>query len=56
MFDIEVILRAQKKGLRILEFPVEWTCDRDSRIGFFQNSLPVLRELSILRRTLFRRS
>ena len=55
MFDIEVILRAQQKGLRILEFPVEWTCDRDSRIGF-RNSPPVLRELSILRRTLFRRS
>jgi len=56
MFDIEVILRAQQKGLRILEFPVEWTCDRDSRIGFFRNSRSVLRELSILHRTLFRRS
>ncbi|MBN1456298.1 MAG: glycosyltransferase, partial [Sedimentisphaerales bacterium] len=33
MFDIEIILRAQKKGFRIGEFPIEWTCDPDSRLS-----------------------
>jgi dolichyl-phosphate beta-glucosyltransferase len=31
-FDIEVILRAVKKGFRIMEFPVIWFCDRDTRV------------------------
>ncbi len=54
MFDIEVILRAQQKGFRILEFPVEWTCDRDSRIGFFGTTVPVIKELASLRRMFLR--
>jgi dolichyl-phosphate beta-glucosyltransferase len=33
MFDIEVILRALKKGYRIKEFPVYWSCDIDSRLS-----------------------
>ena len=33
LFDIEIILRALNEGLRIREFPVEWSCDRDSRLG-----------------------
>jgi len=32
MFDIEVMLRALKQGYRIKEIPVDWTCDRDSRL------------------------
>jgi len=56
MFDIEIILRAQRKGLRILEFPVSWACDRDSRISIFRSSTSVLKELLALRRALLRRS
>jgi dolichyl-phosphate beta-glucosyltransferase len=33
MFDIEIILRAVKRGYHIHEFPVEWRCDPDSRLS-----------------------
>jgi dolichyl-phosphate beta-glucosyltransferase len=32
-FDLEIILRAQKAGYIMKEFPVEWSCDRDSRLS-----------------------
>ena len=32
VFDAEVIMRATRRGLRIREFPVEWTGDPDSRL------------------------
>lgn len=32
LFDLEIILRAKKRGLRIAEFPVTWSCDPDSRL------------------------
>ena len=52
MFDIEIILRALQHGFRIVEFPVEWTCDRDSRLGVRRNAHPILKDLIRLRRTL----
>jgi dolichyl-phosphate beta-glucosyltransferase len=33
MFDIEIILRAIKQGFRIREFPIDWSCDPDSRLS-----------------------
>jgi dolichyl-phosphate beta-glucosyltransferase len=33
LFEIEIILAALRKNYRIGEFPVEWRCDRDSRIS-----------------------
>ncbi|MFZ0035275.1 MAG: glycosyltransferase [Sedimentisphaerales bacterium] len=33
MFDVEIIMRALKQGLRIKEFPIEWSCDSDSRLS-----------------------
>jgi dolichyl-phosphate beta-glucosyltransferase len=52
MFDIEIILRATKKGYRIREFPVEWACDLDSRLSVSRTPWPVLAELLALRRAL----
>lgn len=52
MFDIEIILRAVKKGYRISEFPVEWACDRDSRLSVTRTPWPVLTELHRLRRSI----
>jgi hypothetical protein len=52
MFDIEIILRAVKKGYRIEEFPVEWACDPDSRLSVTRTPWPVLAELRALRRAL----
>lgn len=54
MFDIEIILLALRHGYRIAEFPVEWTCDRDSRLGIRRNSKDVLRELVLIRRKLLK--
>jgi dolichyl-phosphate beta-glucosyltransferase len=52
MFDIEIILRAVKKGYRIKEFPVEWACDPDSRLSVAKTPWPVLAELRALKRAL----
>lgn len=54
MFDIEIILRALRHGYRIAEFPVEWTCDRDSRISFGKNFRNIIKELSQIRKNLIR--
>jgi len=51
-FDIEIIMRAQQKGYRIKEFPIDWTCDRDSRLSPTRSSWQVLTELLKIRRTL----
>ena len=51
-FDIEIIMRAQKEGYRIKEFPIDWTCDRDSRLSPTRSSWHVLSELLKIRRTM----
>jgi dolichyl-phosphate beta-glucosyltransferase len=51
-FDIEVIMRATRCGYKIKEFPIDWTCDCDSRITLTHTSLKVIRELLRIRRTL----
>ena len=52
MFDIEIILRAKKQNHRIIEFPIEWTCDRDSRLSMSRSFFSVLRELLAIKRAL----
>lgn len=52
MFDVELIVRAQIHGYRIGEFPVTWTCDRDSRLSFLGSPWHILAELGHIRRTL----
>lgn len=52
MFDVEIIMRAQKAGYRIKEFPVEWTCDLDSRLSLTRTPWPVLSELITIKRGL----
>jgi dolichyl-phosphate beta-glucosyltransferase len=54
MFDVEIVLRAVQEGYRIAEFPVEWTCDPDSRLSVAKTPWPVLAELIALRRILKR--
>jgi dolichyl-phosphate beta-glucosyltransferase len=51
-FDIEIIIRAQQEGYRIKEFPIDWTCDRDSRLSPTRSSWQVLTELLRIRRVL----
>jgi dolichyl-phosphate beta-glucosyltransferase len=33
LFDVEIILKAQKNGYTIIEFPIHWTPDADSRLN-----------------------
>lgn len=52
MFDIEIILRAIKHGYRILEFPITWTCDRDSRLSLTRSPQWIFTELKTIKRLL----
>lgn len=52
MFDIEVILRAAENGFYIVEFPIEWTCDRDSRLTPARSLGSVLKELRQIKQEL----
>jgi len=52
LFEIEIIVRAQKQGYRIKEFPVEWTVDLDSRLSLTRNSFGFIRELIAVKRLL----
>lgn len=54
MFDIEIILRAVRKGYHIGEFPVEWVCDPDSRLSVTRTPWPVLIELHKLKQAMAR--
>jgi len=54
MFDIEIILLALARGLRIAEFPVEWRCDRDSRLVMRRSAPAMMGDLFRIRRRLVR--
>jgi len=49
-FDVEIILRALKKGYRIIEFPIEWHSDRDTRVRFFEMTGRLFPELLRIKR------
>jgi len=51
-FDIEIIMRAQKEGCRIKEFPIDWTCDRDTRLSAARTFRQVFSELMKIRKAL----
>lgn len=50
MFDVEVILLAVRAGLRIAEFPVEWSCDHDSRLHPARYFPQMMKEIVAIRR------
>jgi len=52
MFDIEVILRAEKVGYTIREFPVSWTSDPDSRLLVSNVFFSMMPELWRIKRNL----
>lgn len=52
MFDLEIILRALQQGYRIQEFPVEWTCDRDSRLSLTRSPIRIFSEMKTLKHAL----
>jgi len=42
-FDTELLVRAQRAGLRIVELPVDWIDDPDSRVDIVRTALDDLR-------------
>jgi dolichyl-phosphate beta-glucosyltransferase len=52
MFDIEIVLRALRQGYRIQEFPIMWTCDRDSRLSLARSPLQIFSEMKMIKNVL----
>lgn len=50
MFDIEIILLALANGYSVCEFPVNWTCDLDSRLKPMHQFYQVFRDLVRLKK------
>ncbi len=49
VFDVEVLLRALRRGYRVKEFPVEWCCDIDSRLHPARSAAAILKDLVEIR-------
>jgi len=45
LFELEIILKALRRGYRLEEFPVEWTCDLDTRLRPASQAGDVIKEL-----------
>jgi dolichyl-phosphate beta-glucosyltransferase len=52
MFDIEIILRAEKAGYTIKEFPITWAADLDSRLLISRTFFNMISELRKIKRAL----
>jgi hypothetical protein len=48
-FDTELLILAQRAGLRVHEVPVDWTDDPDSRVAILRTALDDLRGVWRLR-------
>ncbi|MCS5651865.1 MAG: glycosyltransferase family 2 protein, partial [Candidatus Marinimicrobia bacterium] len=44
LFEIEILRLAKGKYISMKEMPIEWTCDRDSRLSFIPTIWEVLRD------------
>jgi glycosyltransferase involved in cell wall biosynthesis len=48
-FDPEILFLAKKRGLRMIEVPVQWSHHPDTRVRMLRDSLGMLRELLSIR-------
>ena len=49
-FDVEVLRIARLRGYRIIEVPITWNFDPDSRVRLFRDSMRMVAELLTIRR------
>lgn len=56
MFDVEIILRALKHGYRILEFPVIWSNDADTRYDPVKGTIRNFKELAKMKWAFMRKA
>jgi dolichyl-phosphate beta-glucosyltransferase len=54
LFDLEIIIRAGKAGLRVAEFPVTWSCDPDTRLRTGRTIVRTIEELRGIKRSVAR--
>jgi glycosyltransferase involved in cell wall biosynthesis len=50
-FDVELLYLARQANLRMREIPVRWNHVEGSKVSFFRDSLRMLREIAVLRKT-----
>jgi len=50
LFDLEILIRAIKQGYTITEFPVEWTCDLDTRLQPASQAKQIIKDLFKVRK------
>lgn len=50
LFEIEFILLSIKDSYKIVEFPVDWSCDRDSRISVRENFSETIKEILTIKK------
>ncbi len=50
LFDIEVIILARREALVIKEFPIDWSCDPDSRLRVGKKYREIIKEVLYLRK------
>ena len=55
-FDTELLVRARSAGLRIIEIPVRWTDDLDSRVAIVPTAIEDLRGIARLAAAKLRRA
>ncbi len=48
-FDVEVLLTAQRQGLRVQEVPIEWHYRDDSKVSAFRDPVRMVRDLWTIR-------
>jgi len=48
-FDVELLIRARRRGYRVAEVPVNWTDQPGSKVGVVRDSPAMLREVLIAR-------
>jgi dolichyl-phosphate beta-glucosyltransferase len=48
-FDVELLLRAQRRGYRILEVPINWADQPGSKVGVLRHGPGMLREIVVAR-------
>ena len=44
LFEIEILRLAKEKHISMMEMPIEWTCDRDSRLSLIPTIWEVFRD------------
>jgi dolichyl-phosphate beta-glucosyltransferase len=50
MYDVEILLLAQHLGYRVVEVPIRWRDDHDSRLDLVRGNLRNMRDILGVRR------